>query len=304
MNSLRIATRRSPLALWQTQFVAQALKNFYPKLAITLVPIQTQGDKKLAPRYAEESGKGLFTKELEGALLKKKADIAVHSVKDLPGDLPSDLKLAVILAREDPRDVYVSHRYPSIEACPPNTRIGTSSLRRQSQLKSYRSDLTFISLHGNVGTRLLKLQKGTCDALILAYAGLKRLGIENDYPIQLIPLNILLPAPGQGAIGIECRADDIKTQTLITPLQDPKSACSILAERSLSRHLGGGCQVPLAAFAFFENKTFCLKGGIGHLQAERKLKTKEIPTTTEAEELGRAVAEDLLQQGARALLCP
>ncbi|HID4613718.1 TPA: hydroxymethylbilane synthase, partial [Pluralibacter gergoviae] len=245
---LRIATRQSPLALWQAHYVKERLEAHHPQLQVELVPMVTRGDVILDTPLAKVGGKGLFVKELELALLEGRADIAVHSMKDVPVAFPQGLGLSVICERGDPRDAFVSNHYASIDALPAGSIVGTSSLRRQCQLAASRPDLVIRSLRGNVGTRLGKLDAGEYDAIILAVAGLQRLGLESRIRQPLSPEQSL-PAVGQGAVGIECRMDDERTLALLAPLNHPETAVRVTAERAMNTRLEGGCQVPIGSYA-------------------------------------------------------
>ncbi|MGD8909544.1 MAG: hydroxymethylbilane synthase, partial [Chromatiales bacterium] len=242
-QTIRIATRKSPLAMWQAEHVAAELKRIHPKIVVEIQGMTTQGDKILDTPLAKIGGKGLFIKELEQGLLSGRADIAVHSMKDVPVELPEGLHLSVIMQRGDPRDAFVSNRYKSLDELPDGACVGTSSLRRQSQLAELRPQLQIKSLRGNVNTRLGKLDKGEYDAIILAAAGLIRLGFEERIT-AFISQEQSLPAIGQGAVGIECRSDDSRVNELIAPLHHPETASCVLAERAMNQRLNGGCQVP------------------------------------------------------------
>ncbi|MFN2308993.1 MAG: hydroxymethylbilane synthase [Gammaproteobacteria bacterium] len=299
--ALRIATRKSALALWQAEHVRQALEQRHPGLVVELVGMTTRGDQILDSPLAKVGGKGLFVKELEQALLEDRADLAVHSMKDVPVALPEGLELAVILAREDPRDAFVSNHYAHFEALPVGARVGTSSLRRQCQLRAARPDLSFDDLRGNVNTRLDKLDRGDFDAIILACAGLKRLGFAGRIRQALGP-EILLPAIGQGAIGIECRVDDAATQTLIAPLADALTSQRLRAERALNQRLNGGCQVPIAGYAEIDHGVVVLRGLVGRPDGTQLIQGVISGRPEDAEELGQALAEDLLGRGAAVIL--
>jgi hydroxymethylbilane synthase len=300
-QTLRIATRKSPLALWQAEHVAAALGRAHPGLAVVIVGMTTRGDKILDAPLAKVGGKGLFVKELEQGLLDGSADIAVHSMKDVPVDFPQGLHLAVILEREDPRDAFVSNRFDSMAALPRGARVGTSSLRRQCQLLELRPDLLIEPLRGNVNTRLSRLDAGDYDAIILAAAGLKRLGFSHRIRRVLEPEESL-PAIGQGAIGIECRTDDAATHALIALLHHADTAERVAAERALNHHLQGGCQVPIAGHATLDGDLLHLRGLVGDPNGSRTLRAHAAGRRGEAEALGTAVAEALLAQGARAIL--
>jgi hydroxymethylbilane synthase len=304
MSVIRIATRRSPLALWQAEFVKAELQKHHPDLSVELVPMVTKGDKILDTPLAKIGGKGLFVKELELALLEDRADIAVHSMKDVPADFPEGLGLAVICERENPTDALVSNVYSSLNEIPSGAIVGTSSLRRQCQLKALRPDLVIKSLRGNVGTRLQKLDDGDYDAIILATAGLLRLDLK--YRIRAeIDVNTLVPAAGQGAVGIECRLHDNRTRDLLAPLNHSLTAARVTAERALSHHLEGGCQVPIGAFAErHPNKDnwLVLHGLVGEIDGSRLLKFTHEAPISDARELGIQVAEALKEQGADAII--
>jgi len=261
---LRIATRQSRLALWQAQHVASLLRTAHPHVEVLLVPMTTQGDRIQDRTLAAVGGKGLFIKELEIALSENRADIAVHSMKDVPSELPADMTLAAMLARADPRDAFVSQRYASFEQLPFGARVGTSSLRRQSQLLHARKDLTVIPLRGNVETRLRKLEEGQCDATILAAAGLIRLGL-GDRIAHYLDFELSVPAVGQGIIGIECRLADTRSIELVEALNDATAAHCCEAERAFARHLEGSCQSPIAGFAELTGDELELRGVIGSI---------------------------------------
>ncbi|HKO67986.1 MAG TPA: hydroxymethylbilane synthase, partial [Burkholderiaceae bacterium] len=242
-----IATRKSPLALWQAEHVRELLSNRYPGLQIELLGMTTLGDRILDRPLSQEGGKGLFVKELELALLESRAHLAVHSLKDVPMQLDTAFALSAVLRREDPRDCMVSSRYATLEEMPAGARIGTSSLRRELMLRARFPQLVIGSIRGNLGTRLAKLDNGEFDALVLAAAGLKRLGFSRRIR-QIISTDVSLPAPGQGALGIEVKSSDEETTALLSPLDDPITRAATSAERAVSRGLGGSCQVPLAAY--------------------------------------------------------
>lgn len=298
---LRIATRKSPLALWQAEHVAARLIAIHPGLTVELVEMVTQGDKILDTPLAKVGGKGLFVKELEQGLLEGRADLAVHSMKDVPSELPQGLHLAVILDREDPRDALVSRRYPSLQALPPNARVGTSSLRRQAQLRHRFPECTISNLRGNVGTRLEKLDAEGLDAIILATAGLVRLGLAERITEKLAVTDSL-PAVGQGAIGIECRAQDPKINALLQPLHDADTADCVRAERAFNHRLGGGCQVPIAGFAVLEQGSLWLRGLVADPDGSARVHDEVRGPRAHAEALGVQLAEGLLQKGAARIL--
>ncbi|MFQ5468927.1 MAG: hydroxymethylbilane synthase [Gammaproteobacteria bacterium] len=300
-NIIRIATRKSPLALWQAEHVKARLVETHPDLQIELVEMTTQGDKILDTPLAKVGGKGLFVKELEKSLLDGTTDIAVHSMKDVPVDLPDGLHLAVILDREEPRDAFVSNKYDAFEDLPRQARLGTSSLRRQSQLQARRPDLNIISLRGNVGTRLRKLDEDEYDAIILASAGLIRLELDERIA-QMIDSETCLPAIGQGAVGIECRSDDPRINQLISSLNDESTNICVTAERALNYRLEGGCQVPIAGFAQLEDDMLTLRGLVGEPDGSRLIEGSVSGPASEAASMGTTLAEDLLNRGADKIL--
>jgi hydroxymethylbilane synthase len=301
MRILNIATRKSPLALWQAEHVRARLNAVHPDLQVELVTMTTKGDKLLDAPLAKIGGKGLFVKELEQGIQEGRADIAVHSMKDVPVELPEGLELAVILAREDPRDAFVSNRYPALEELPDGARIGTSSLRRQCQLHTLYPGLHIETLRGNVNTRLAKLDAGEFEAVILACAGLKRLGFESRIT-QYLSTEVSIPAIGQGAIGIECRTDDPETLRLIAPLDDPTAHTCVRAERALNTRLHGGCQVPIAGYAQIHDNTLRLRAMVGSPDGSRVVRVAIEGNPEEAEALGQRLAEDLLSRGAGEIL--
>ena len=303
-KTLTIATRESPLALWQAHFVKNRLQSLYPALSVELLPMTSRGDHVLDIPLAKVGGKGLFVKELEQALLDKKADIAVHSMKDVPMEFPQGLGLAVICEREDPRDAFVSNTIETFAALPEGAVIGTSSLRRQSQLLSIRPDLDVRFLRGNVNTRLRKLDEGEYDAIILAAAGLIRLEMRQRIR-SFLPVDISLPAGGQGAVGIECREDDAELQTLLAPLNHMVTAQCVRAERAMNRRLQGGCEVPIASYAIHSDdheKQLWLRGRVGSADGSLLLKKEVVGDPQEAESLGIALAQELLASGADRIL--
>lgn len=300
-NLLKIATRQSPLALWQANFVKHQLETLHPGLRVELVPMVTKGDVILDSPLAKIGGKGLFVKELEAALLDGRADIAVHSMKDVPMEFPQGLGLSVICRREDPRDAFVSNKYAALVDLPAGAVVGTSSLRRQCQLKQLRPDLQVHSLRGNVGTRLSKLDQGEYDAIILASAGLIRLGLAERIR-SFIEVEQSLPAVGQGAVGIECRSDDLVVQQLLAPLADQQTTLCVLAERAMNRRLQGGCQVPIGGYAIIENEQLWLRALVGELDGSQIIRAEGRGDLTAAEQLGVQIAESLLAQGAGQIL--
>ncbi len=300
-DTLRIATRKSQLALWQAEYVRARLIELHPDLEVELVTFTTQGDKILDTPLAKVGGKGLFVKELESAMLRGEADIAVHSMKDVPVELPKGLHLAVICPREDPRDAFVSNQYESLADLPQGARLGTSSLRRQCQLAALRPDLEIVSLRGNVNTRLQKLDDNDYDAIILAAAGLIRLEFADRIREYLAP-EVCLPAIGQGAVGIECREDDDWVHEIIAPLADPDTALCVRAERAFNHRLQGGCQVPIGGYAILEHGVILLRGMVGAVDGSELVHGEIAGPPEDAEYLGRVLAEDLLSRGADRLL--
>ncbi|MFI8374711.1 hydroxymethylbilane synthase [Pseudomonas helleri] len=300
-REIRIATRKSALALWQAEYVKARLEHAHPGLLVTLVPMVSRGDKLLDSPLSKIGGKGLFVKELETALLENEADIAVHSMKDVPMDFPKGLGLFCICEREDPRDAFVSNTHASLDDLPEGSVVGTSSLRRQAQLLTRRPDLNIRFLRGNVNTRLAKLDAGEYDAIILAAAGLIRLGFE-DRITSAISIDDSLPAGGQGAVGIECRTADSEIHALLAPLHHADTAVRVTAERALNKHLNGGCQVPIACYAVLEGDQIWLRGLVGDPNGSLLLTAQARGPQSAATELGVKVAEALLDQGAGAIL--
>lgn len=299
---LRIATRKSPLALWQAEHVKARLLHLHPDLQISLVTFTTRGDKILDTPLAKVGGKGLFVKELEVAMLEGRADIAVHSMKDVPMEFPAGLGLSVICEREDPTDAFVSNEFTSLEDLPPGSHVGTSSLRRQTQLLEQFPHLTVGDLRGNVQTRLGKLDAGDFDAIILATAGLVRLEMQDRIRQRIAP-EVFLPAGGQGAVGIECRADDAALQALLQPLHHQKTAECVRAERAMNRKLEGGCQVPIAGYAVHvDNGQLWLRGLVGSPDGTRVLRSDIAGGVGDPEAIGVLLAEALLEQGAGEIL--
>lgn len=302
-NTIKIATRRSPLALWQAEWVAARLKELHPGLEVELVKMVTKGDKILDTPLSKVGGKGLFVKELEVGMLNGDADIAVHSMKDVPVDeqFPEGLHLPVICEREDPRDAFVSNNYANIDDLPQGARVGSASMRRQCQIKERRPDLEILTLRGNVNTRLAKLDAGEFDAIILASAGLKRLGFD-DRIRECIDPSVSLPAVGQGAVGIECRVDDERVNALIAPLNHAETATRLRCERAMNNRLEGGCQVPIAGYAELERDVIVMRGLVGRPDGTEVVRGDISGRPEDAEELGRVLAEDLLSRGAGTIL--
>lgn len=301
MKTLKIATRQSPLALWQAEHIRARLEALHADLNVELVTFVTQGDKILDTPLAKIGGKGLFVKELEAALLDGRADLAVHSMKDVPMALPEGLSLAVICEREDPLDAFVSNSYASFDELPQGAKVGTSSLRRKSQILKQRPDLDIIDLRGNVGTRLSKLDAGQYDAIILASAGLKRLGLAERIRHTISP-EVSLPAVGQGALGLECRTDDKAVLDLILPLLHAETDACVRAERAFNAYLEGGCQVPIAGYATLKDGFITIEGRVGSTDGTTLLKANLKGEMAEAENLGVVLAQELLAQGAGDLL--
>lgn len=298
---LRIATRKSLLALWQAEYVKAELLKHHPQLTIELVPLTSRGDKILDVPLAKVGGKGLFVKELEQALLANEADIAVHSMKDVPMDFPEGLGLAVICPREDARDAFVSNTFTSLEDLPQGSVVGTSSLRRQCQLLASRPDLTVKFLRGNVQTRLQKLDAGEYDAIILAAAGLIRLGLKERISTY-ISVEQSLPAGGQGAVGIESRVDDTATNALLAPLHHLLTSQQVVAERAMNKHLQGGCQVPIACYAIHTDGGLWLRGLVGSPDGAQMLSDDIRGGVDDGEAMGIALADRLLAAGADKIL--
>lgn len=300
-RTLKIATRKSPLALWQANFVKDRLEALHPQLQVELVPMSTQGDKILDTPLAKVGGKGLFVKELETAMLEGRADIAVHSMKDVPVEFPEGLGLHTICEREDPRDAFVSNRFKAIAELPQGAVVGTSSLRRQCQLRAARPDLVIRDLRGNVNTRLAKLDAGEYDAIILAAAGLKRLEMAHRITAFIEPEQSL-PANGQGAVGIECRLDDVELHALLAPLEHAETRARVLTERSMNRALQGGCQVPIGAYALVEGEQIWLRGLVGSPDGTQVIRDEIRGSLADGEALGEQLAQRLLAAGADEIL--
>jgi len=301
MTTLRIATRKSPLALWQAEHVGSLLRKNFPDLEIALLPMATEGDKLLDAPLAKVGGKGLFIKELERSLLAGDADIAVHSLKDVPMEIPDGLALPVFLARGDPHDGLVCQHHDSLAALPAGARVGTSSLRRKCQLLATRPDLRVLTVRGGVQTRLAKLDAGDFDALLLAVAGLRRLGLGQRV-VEVLAPEVILPAVGQGVLGIECRRGDEDAESLIATLHDADSADRVAAERAMNRKLGGGCQVPIAGFAELDGEELSLRALVASTDGRRVLRAHGRAPRDQGELLGGSVADDLLSQGAGEIL--
>lgn len=301
MDILRLGTRKSPLALWQAEHVRDRLQRLYPKLKVELVTLTTEGDRLLDSALAKVGGKGLFLKELEQALLARRIDLAVHSMKDVTVSFPPGLHIAAVCEREDPRDAFVSNHHASLSALPAGARVGTSSLRRQCQLRAAHPHLTVAMLRGNVNTRLGKLDAGEFDAILLAVAGLKRLGFESRIRAALDP-HASLPAVGQGAIGIECRVDDAATHALLAPLNHAPTRICIEAERALNARLEGGCQVPIGGYAVLEGSELHLRGLVGDPDGSHVIRADLRGPASDPVALGIALAQELLRLGAKSIL--
>lgn len=297
-DSIIIATRESPLALWQAEHVQALLRERYPEKDVKLLGMTTKGDQILDKTLSKIGGKGLFVKELEVAMQEGSAHLAVHSLKDVPMELPEGFVLAAVSSREDPRDAFVSPRYETLESMPAGSVVGTASLRRELMLRSKFPHLVVKPVRGNVGTRLRKLDSGEYDALIMASAGLKRLGLEERIR-EIISDEISLPSPGQGALGLECLANDEKTREAVAFINDEQTRACCLAERAVSRALGGSCQVPLAAYATITDSTMRLRALIGDHTTGELVATEQTGPWTEYERLASEAVEALLKQGAR-----
>lgn len=301
VQTLKIATRKSPLALWQANYVRAQLMLHHPQITVELVPMVTQGDVLLDSPLSKIGGKGLFVKQLELALLNHEADIAVHSIKDIPAEFPQGLALTTICERDDVRDAFVSNRYTNLAQLPANAVVGTSSLRRQCQLKAHYPHLVIKDLRGNVGSRLAKLDNDEYDAIILAAVGLKRLELQERIK-QALPIEVMLPAVGQGAVGIESRIDDHTINSLLLPLDDQHTRYCITAERAMNQYLQGGCQVPIACFSKLENNRLSLQGLVGSLDGKTIITAKVAGDQQQATELGIKLAQQLLELGADKIL--
>ena len=298
---LKIATRKSPLAIWQAEFVKSKLENIYPDLKVELVKMTTQGDQILNSPLSKIGGKSLFIKELEVGIMEGRADIAVHSMKDVPYELPQGFEIGAILERESPFDAFVSNDFNSIQDLPIGAKLGSCSLRRIVQVKAMRPDLEILDLRGNVNTRLKKLDDGEYDAIILACSGLTRLGFDNRIKQDLSP-DDSLPAVGQGALGIEIKANDHEISSLIKPLIHQKTQIEVNAERALNTTLQGGCSVAIGAFATSEDSKLTLSGMVGNVDSGEIIRVQETGETSKPIDLGIRAAKKLLSLGARGLL--
>jgi hydroxymethylbilane synthase len=299
--TLRIATRQSPLALWQAEHVKRQLETRHAGLVVTLVPLTTAGDRQLDRSLAQAGGKGLFVKELEEALHDARADLAVHSMKDVPVRQPGGLELVAFLPGEDPRDAFVSNRHATLRGLPQGAHVGTASLRRQSQLRALRPDVTVGDLRGNVGTRLLRLDEHKFDAILLACAGLVRLGLGARIR-EALDVETFVPAIGQGIIGVECRADDARTRALVAVLDAPASATRLAAERAMNAKLGGACTVPVAGHAVVDGASVTLTGLVAAPDGTRIVRDRIAGPAARAAELGAQLGERLLAAGGAAIL--
>ena len=301
MQILTIASRESALALWQAQHIRDRLRALYPAYTVNILGMTTRGDQILDVTLSKVGGKGLFVKELEVALDEGRADLAVHSMKDVPMDLPAGFELAVIGEREDPRDAFVSNHFERLSDLPPGGRVGTSSLRREAQLRARYPHLTVLPLRGNVGTRLRKLDEGQFDAILLAAAGLKRLGLGERIR-SLLTVEDSIPAAGQGALGIEIRSARAEVAALLAPLKHPETAVCVRAERQVSRVLGGSCQVPLGAYAVLLGEALIIHGFVARPDGTGFIHDQAQGDLSDPEAVGQALADKLLAQGARAIL--
>jgi len=300
-KTLNIATRKSPLALWQAEYVKAQLQLLHPDLEIELIKMTTQGDQILNSPLSKIGGKGLFIKELEAGMLEGRADIAVHSMKDVPYTIPEEFELGAVMARENPFDAFVSNNYNHLRELPQGARVGSCSMRRIVQIKAIRPDLEIMDLRGNVNTRLRKLDDGEYDAIILACAGLIRLGFVDriKHPLDA---DTSLPAVGQGALGIEIRKDDSEVMALIKGLIDQDTMNAVLAERAMNATLGGGCSVPIAGYATLDGEMLTLKGMVGNVNSGEILTEECVGPVFEPEALGQLVANNLIAKGAKTLL--
>jgi len=300
MKLIRIATRQSPLALWQTHYIAKALLTHYPSVNIEIVGLTTTGDKITDRPLAAVGGKALFVKELEQALLQDQADIAVHSLKDVPADIAEEFTIAAVCEREDPRDALLSVHYQNLMQLPQSAKVGTSSYRRKAQLLAFRPDLNVVDLRGNVDTRLRKLRSGEYDAIVLAYAGVKRLGMTDELK-QIIDTTLCLPAAGQGAVGIECLSNRAELIDFLQVLNHAETAACVIAERAMNQVLQGDCHSPIGSYAIMRGKEIHLQGLVASAEGKSIIRTSQVGTDSVA--VGVAAAEHLFKQGAKALLC-
>lgn len=301
MTKLRIVTRTSQLALWQANHIRSKLIDHHPKLDVEIIGIKTQGDLWLQTPLQKIGGKGLFVKELEQAILANEADVAVHSLKDIPAVFPSELGLVAICERENPFDAWICPNGFSVQTLPPGSKVGTSSLRRMAQLQQLRPDLHYAPLRGNVDSRLRKCEEGEWDAIVLAVAGLSRLGLMEKITSIFDPQH-LLPAVGQGALGLECRLNDEHTQSLLSVLDHAPTRTCVESERAMNAALGGNCQVPVAGFAFHEGNKLSLTGRVGDMGRALILEAHRVGHPQTAIQLGEQVAQDLIEQGAQQII--
>jgi len=301
MKKIRIATRESALALWQTEYVKKLLLSHFPEMQVEIIGMTTRGDKILDVPLSKVGGKGLFVKELETALFDKTADIAVHSMKDVPMELPDGLIIPTICERADPRDAFVSNNFQTLEAMPAGAKLGTSSVRRKSQISALRPDLDYVDLRGNVGTRLGKLDEGNYDAILLAVAGLERLGLS-DRITDRLAVETSIPAAGQGAVGIECRSDDEDVLSALQLLNHGPTSICVSAERAVSRSLNANCEAPVAAYAQLAGSNLNLVGLVASLDGSQILIDRMAGDATQAEHLGVQLAEKLIARGALELI--
>jgi hydroxymethylbilane synthase len=300
-KKLIIGTRSSKLALWQANYIADCIRNEYPEIEVSLLHIMTTGDKILDVPLAKIGGKGLFTKELENAMLAKEIDLAVHSLKDMPTELPPGLLLAAITERVDPGDALISPKYGTIDNLPQGAKVGTSSLRRKAQLLKYRPDLKISDLRGNLDTRLKKMDTEELDAIILAVAGLKRLGWQ-DLITQVLPSDICLPAVGQGALAIEACIDDQEVRSILEFLNHKETRWAVEAERAYLAEVEGGCQIPIGVYGYIEEDLLILEAAILSVDGKRQIRQTISGAPSEGIELGRALAQDMLDKGGREIL--
>jgi hydroxymethylbilane synthase len=300
-GKLKIGSRGSDLALWQTNFVKKKLEDAYPALSFEVKIITTTGDQMLDTALSKIGDKGLFTRQIENALLNGEIDLAVHSLKDLQTAQPVGLTIGAVLEREPPNDVLLSSRYNSIDELPKGARVATGSLRRKSQLLHYRPDLSITEIRGNVPTRIRKLDESELDGMILAYAGVHRLGLDSRIR-QVIPFGIMLPAVGQGAMAVEVRADDTKVREIVSVLDDTETRNCVTAERAFLRRLEGGCQVPIGAMARVEGDRIYLEGVVGSLDGDKNLRERITGDIADADALGTRLAEQMLEKGAGEIL--
>ena len=300
-KTLKIATRKSPLALWQAEYVKSQLQLLHPGLEVELIKMTTKGDQILNSPLSKIGGKGLFIKELEVGMLEGRADIAVHSMKDVPYTIPEEFELGAVMARENPFDAFVSNNYNHLSELPQGARVGSCSMRRVVQIKAIRPDLEILDLRGNVNTRLRKLDDDEYDAIILACAGLIRLGFE-DRIKHSMDADTSLPAVGQGALGIEIRKGDSEVSELIKGLIDQDTMTTVLAERAMNATLEGGCSVPIAGYAIIDGEVLTLKGLVGNVSSGKILSEECVGSTSDREALGQLVANNLIAKGAKKLL--